>query len=116
MEKQVKELLEQNGFDVEGTMKRFLNNDKLYKQCLGKFLTDESYEKLEKAVAAGNCEEAFRTAHTMKGFVSNLGMNRLYETICPVVEKLRAGDMQITEELNTLDHVYRETCQLIEKI
>ena len=42
MENAEKELLEQHGFDVDGTMKRFLNNEMLYKKCLKKFLNDKS--------------------------------------------------------------------------
>ena len=38
MEAAQKELLEQKGFDVDGTMRRFLNNEALYMKCLKKFL------------------------------------------------------------------------------
>lgn len=116
MNQQIKDKLEQNGFDIEGAMKRFLNNEALYKQCLDKFLKDQSYEELKLALSAEDCKGAFHAAHTMKGFVSNLGMNRLYEAVCPVVEKLRILDINVTEEMKNLDTVYQETCQLIEQL
>lgn len=116
MEQQERNLLEENGFDVDGTMRRFLNNENLYKQCLKKFLNDNSMEKLRNAIASNDCKEAFQAAHTMKGFVSNLGMNRLYDAVIPIVEKLRAQNLLITEEMDRLETVYRETCQLIEKL
>ena len=47
MEAAQKELLEQKGFDVDGTMRRFLNNEALYMKCLKKFLNDTSFEKLK---------------------------------------------------------------------
>ena len=76
-----KELLEQHGFDVDGTMKRFLNNEMLYKKCLKKFLDDKSMETLKEACKVGNVEEAFKAAHTMKGFISNLGMEKLHQLL-----------------------------------
>ena len=44
-----KELLEQNGFDVDGTMRRFLNNEALYMKCMKKFLDDTSFDQLKDA-------------------------------------------------------------------
>lgn len=116
MDSNVSKLLEENGFDVAGTMKRFLNNDALYMKCLRKFLDDTSFEKLKAAYEEGNCEEAFKAAHTMKGFVSNLGINRLYEAINPMVEKLRVGNMDIEEELKKTEELYHSAYDLIEKL
>lgn len=116
MENTERKLLEQHGFDIDGTMKRFLNNETLYKKCLKKFLDDESMDKLKTAYAEGNTEEAFKIAHTMKGFVSNLGMNKLYHLLIPMVEKLRDGHVPAQEELTALEDVYREMYELIENI
>ncbi len=48
MEVNQKKYLEEKGFDVDGTMKRFLNNETLYLKCLKKFLDDSSFEKLKE--------------------------------------------------------------------
>lgn len=114
MEKSEKDLLESHGFDVDGAMKRFLNNEALYKKCLKKFLDDPSYDNLKDAFAEGNCNDAFKAAHTMKGFVSNLGINRIYELLIPMVEKLRSQDMSIDAELEKLEELYQETYKIIE--
>jgi len=116
MENAEKVLLEQHGFDVDGTMKRFLNNELLYKKCLKKFLDDVSMEKLKTACAAGDVEEAFKAAHTMKGFISNLGMEKLHQLLIPMVEKLRAGEMLEQNEQTELETVYREMYELIENM
>lgn len=116
MENAQKELLEQHGFDVDGTMKRFLNNETLYKKCLKKFLDDKSMERLKNACISSNAEEAFKAAHTMKGFISNLGMERLHQLLIPMVEKLRAGALLEAEELERLEETYREMYELIENI
>ena len=113
MESEIKVLLEQNDFDVDGTMRRFLNNEALYIKCMKKFLDDQSYQKLKNAYEAGNCQDAFAAAHTMKGFVSNLGINSIYNVLKPMVEKLRAGDMQIGEEMQILDELYIKVCEII---
>lgn len=116
MEKSEKDLLEGYGFDVDGAMKRFLNNEVLYKKCLKKFLDDPSYDNLKSAFEDGNCNEAFKAAHTMKGFVSNLGINKLYEFLIPMVEKLRNQDIGIDTEMETLDGLYKETYKVIEDL
>lgn len=111
-----KELLEKNGFDVDGTMRRFLNNEALYLKCLKKFLDDTSYEEFKDAYAQGNCNDAFKSAHTMKGFVSNLGMDELYHLLIPMVDKLRVQDMQIDDEMKQLDTIYQKTYRIIEDL
>ncbi len=108
-----KELLENKGFDVDGAMRRFLNNDGLYTKCLKKFLDDTSYEKLKEAYDTGNCNEAFKAAHTMKGFVANLGINSLYNLLIPMVEKLRVQDMNIASEMEQLETLYHEAYDVI---
>lgn len=116
MDKTVQELLENNGFDVNGAMNRFLNNEALYKKCLKKLLDDPSYEQLKEAYENGNCNDAFKAAHTMKGAVSNLGVNRLYHLLQPMVEKLRVQDMNIADEMKQLDEIYHETYKIIENL
>lgn len=111
-----RELLEQHGFDVNGAMKRFLNNEQLYIKCLKKFLTDESMNSLKAAFVAGNAEDGFKAAHTMKGFVANLGMEKLHQALNPVVEKLRAGSVPEQDELNGIEEIYKEMYELIENI
>ena len=116
MENAERELLEQHGFDVEGTMKRFLNNEQLYKKCLKKFLDDDSMDRLKESCEVGNINEAFKAAHTMKGFISNLGMNKLYHLLTPMVERLREGNALEQDEIKTLEDVYREMYELIENM
>lgn len=111
-----KEFLEEKGFDVDGTMKRFLNNEALYLKCLKKFLDDSSYDKLREAYEKGNSKEAFEGAHTMKGFVSNLGINNLYHLLIPMVEKLRVQDMNLDDEMKQLEVLYQDTYKTIEEL
>lgn len=116
MEIAEKEMLEKNGFDVDATMRRFLNNETLYRKCMKKILDDASFDGLKEAWEKGNCNDAFKFAHTMKGFVSNLGINCMYEILVPMVEKLRNQDMDIADELKRLEEVYNNTYSIIENM
>lgn len=116
MDANVKLMLENNGFDVEGAMKRFLNNEALYVKCLKKFLDDTSYEELKTAYEAGNCNDAFKAAHTMKGFVSNLGINNIYHLLIPMVEKLRVQDMNVEEDIRQLGEMCEKAAEIIENL
>jgi len=116
MDVKQKKYLEEKGFDVDGTMKRFLNNETLYLKCLKKFLDDSSFEKLKKGYEKGNCKEAFEGAHTMKGFVSNLGINEIYHLLIPMVEKLRVQDMNLEQEMKQLEALYVDAYKTIESL
>lgn len=116
MEQQEIDRLKSCGFDVDGAMRRFLNNEQLYKKCLKKLLDDKSFESLKQAFDEGNCEEAFKAAHTMKGIVANLGLEKLHELVSPMVEKLRAGNLDIAEDLEQVGQVYQENYDIIEKM
>lgn len=116
MTQQDKDLLEQNGFDVQCALHRFINNDTLYQQCLNKFLDDASYGQLQEAMKQGDCQAAFREAHTMKGFVSNLGMMELYEAVSAVVEILRTGNMEVSQQMQILDEIYAKDRKILEEI
>jgi chemotaxis protein histidine kinase CheA len=106
----------QKGFDIDGTMKRFLGNEPLYIKCLKKFPDDKSYENLKRAYSDNDCVECFKYAHTMKGLVSNLGINEMYHFLIPMVDKLRSGDMDISKDLEQFDVLYKETCDIIKEL
>lgn len=52
----------------------------------------------------------------MKGFVSNLGINDLYHLLIPMVEKLRAQDMNLDDEMKQLEVLYQDTYKIIEEL
>ena len=110
------ELLIQNGFDVEGAMKRFMNNEALYLKCLKKMLNDTNIKELRSAYDSGDCENAFKAAHSIKGFVSNLGIETLHQQIHPMVECLRCGSLPANEELEQFEQAYQTIYKLIEAL
>ena len=52
----------------------------------------------------------------MKGFISNLGMEKLHQLLKPMVEKLRVGELLKQEEVKRLEEVYQEMYELVESI
>lgn len=81
-------------------IKKRLSNDALIQRLVIKFLDDTSYKKMNEALIAGDYEEAFRGAHTLKGVSQNLSFNRLGDSVSALTELLRGYDKgQIDEEL-----------------
>ena len=56
-----------------------------------KFLEDDSFVNLEKALAEKNAEIAFRAVHTLKGVAQNLSLDNLYKVSFILTESLRGG-------------------------
>ncbi len=54
-----------------------------------KFLEDDSFANLEKALAANDAESAFRAVHTLKGVAQNLSLENLYRVSFTLTESLR---------------------------
>lgn len=68
-----------------------LRSEKLVQKFVLKFLNDGSYQLLLDSLAAGDREEAFRAAHTIKGVCQNLSFTKLYASSAQLCEALRNG-------------------------
>ena len=78
------------GGDLEGTLKRMCNK-RLVERFVLRFLSDESFPALAKAMSEESYEDAFRAAHSLKGAAANLGFTKLYEASAALTEALRGG-------------------------
>lgn len=70
-------------------VQRRLPSMALIQRFVTKFLSDDSYAQLCRAMEAGQREEAFRAAHTLKGVCANLGFDKLYGSASQLTEELR---------------------------
>lgn len=61
----------------------------LIEKFIGIFLEDKSFDMLRRQIEYGNREEAFRTAHTLKGICANLSFTRLLYSASRLTEELR---------------------------
>ena len=89
MDERFRRQLEENGADVEATLKRFMGNDAIYLKFLGKFPNDPNYANLGSNMESGNFEEAYKCAHALKGVVGNLGLTPIFDNVSVLVEELR---------------------------
>ena len=83
-----------------------------------RFLEDPSYWTLCRELDAGNREEAFRAAHTLKGVCANLGFTRLRESVSQLTEELRPKSDAVPVTAALIEHVkadYEVTVDAIRK-
>lgn len=68
-----------------------MRDDARVKKFVFMFLRDETYDRLCETMDAGNYEEAFRHAHTLKGLCQNLAFSDLSGPVHELTECLRGG-------------------------
>lgn len=81
--------LEENGADVEGTLKRFMGNEALYMKFIMKFLDDKNFEGIKSNLEKNDFEGAYVSAHTLKGVTANLGLNPVYGVATQISDMLK---------------------------
>ena len=86
----MREAYEKIGANYDDACARLMGEEMLARFAL-KFLDDESMDKLEAAMAAGDAEGAFMAAHTLKGVAQNLGFDGLYRAAFALTEEMRGG-------------------------
>ncbi len=112
----VKEVYELTGSDFNNVINRLMK-DTLVKKFTLKFLNDKSYAELCAGLESGDCEEAFRAAHTLKGVCQNLAFTRLAKISSDVTEELRAGNLEGAKSLfPEVEKRYAELTEEIKKI
>ncbi len=101
------------GGDYDNVLGR-LRSERLVQKFVLKFPDDGSYALLCASVDAGNWEEAFRAAHTIKGMCQNLSFTRLGESAAALTEALRGGKQPGAEDLlERVKEDYRTTAEAI---
>lgn len=82
------------GIDYDQGVNRFANKPQIYEKFLKRLFDDQSMSQLEAQLMEKNYEEAFKTAHNLKGMSGNLSLNQFFKAICEIVEELRNGQPQ----------------------
>ena len=86
------------GGDYKAVMERLPGADFVRRFAL-KFLQDDSFPNLKKALEAQDAPTAFRAAHTLKGVCQNLGFDALYAPASALTEALRGGTLDSADTL-----------------
>lgn len=96
-----------------------LPSARMIEKFVSKFLEDESFETLCMQMKAGNREEAFRAAHTLKGVCANLSFACLLESAGRLTEELRPETDTIPDTafalLQQVENDYRTTTAAIRR-
>lgn len=116
MDLYIKQQLISAGIDVDSALERFMENEALLERFLKKFLNDENYSKLLKALEQDDMEMALTAAHTLKGVCGNLSMDSLFRLLTQQVQAFREGDKdtarklmpEITKEYNSITEAIRK--------
>lgn len=110
------EELEKKGVNMNSVTARFMENESLYIKFLLRFKEDENFRDMQNYFKNGEVEEAFKSAHTLKGLLANLGLDSIMQSVNMITEKLRNGSAegvkdlmeQAEEEYNIILEVLRE--------
>lgn len=102
------------GVSVNEAIKQLGDDKELYEELLQAFKKETRMAELEAALRAGNVQAAFSASHAMKGEAGNMGFFRLYEALCVLVDTLRTGTSEGTEEmLITVKKAYDDLIEAI---
>ena len=105
------------GGNYEAVLGR-LHSEALIQRFTLKFLEDQSYLQLKQALENKNYEDAFRSAHTLKGVCQNLSFDRLYEFSNELTELLRdrtGAQPGISKAMEKVTEVYERMIEEIKK-
>ena len=92
-----------------------LGNDKeLYEELLQTFKKESRMNELEASLKSGDVQGAFAAGHALKGEAGNMGFTRLYEALSILVDQLRTGTIDGTEEMfNSVKSAYDDLMDAI---
>ena len=82
--------LQEYGVNTKEGLARCMGMEAFYFRMLGMGLKNDSFDKLEASLAAGNLEESFELSHALKGVVGNLALTPIYTPLADMTEMLRA--------------------------
>ncbi len=82
------------GMNLVKGLEKVVNNRGLYRKLLLTFRRDsrDVAERIEKALNAGDREEARNLAHALRGAAGNLGAQNLFEAVGDLESAIKAGD------------------------
>lgn len=103
----VQECYQNLGGDYSQVEKR-LPSVSLIKRFITKFLDDGSFSELCQAMQAGQREQAFRAAHTLKGVCANLSFDRLGASASQLTELLRSEGDGVPEGAALVFHAVKQ--------
>lgn len=122
MDENFKKQLEENGVDVDATLKRFMGREAIFMKFILKFADDGSCKEIRKGLENQDIQAAFERAHSLKGVAGNLGIIPVYTLAAQISDLLRGKHQieevdldQVMEVQNQLEDTCERICYLIEQ-
>ena len=121
MDEKFRKQLEENGADVDATLKRFMGNETLYMKFIMKFLDDKNFAGVKENLGKKDYEAAYVSAHTLKGVTANLGLDPVYKVVSQISDMLKGKsheevDHEKLEELSgQLEVEYSRFIRILEE-
>lgn len=113
---QTLELLKAEGCNIDGAIERFVYDENFMLDCIEKVLAEPAFERLGEQLKVGDVDEAFETAHMLKGIIANTGLTPLYSIIIKIVEPLRKSDISnLTDYYKELMKEQKRISELIHR-
>ena len=119
MDATVKQNMINAGYDVDGALARFVNNETLYLMFMKKFPNDENYAKIEGELQAEDFDSAYASVHAFKGVAGNLGITDVFENSVRLLDLLKKRDTEVDVKAKALEIyadmkiTYEKACGLI---
>ncbi len=105
------------GNDYDALSERTGGDEELIAQLMQMFLDDESWECMCSNIEAGECEKAFRAAHSLKGSSGMLGLSGLFTEMKVISDKLRVGELDAAKAVfNEVRSEYEAAVKLIREL
>lgn len=103
--------------DEKEVISRFNGNEDMVLRFVKKFLNDDSFSILSKAIENSDVKTAFRGAHSLKGVASTLGLQNLYSVSYSITELLRAENLEEAKKaFPEVKKIYNQTCDYIKEL
>jgi histidine phosphotransfer protein HptB len=114
----VRTTVEDPVFDMRGTLSRMGNDRQLFQEMVDLLREDapKLLDRLQKAVADRDCEQARRAAHTLKGQAATFGASRAVEAAAGLEAAARHGRVaelaaRVEQLQLALAHLLSELCE-----
>ena len=102
------------GGDYPNVLER-LGDEQTIQYFVLRYLSDPSYEELQRWLREKDMKQAFYAAHTLKGVTQSLGFGRLGRCASTLCEKLRKGTVPSDDLLQQLETEYRGVIAAIQE-
>lgn len=84
------DMLRTFGADVDAGLERCLNDEEFYLDLIPSALDESYYRTIENSIKSKDFRSAFDAAHALKGLLSNLALDPIFEPVDEMTEALRA--------------------------